>query len=160
MIRFEHCKHPPAKHKEVGDPHCFSHPVAIEPFTHENPAAHGNIRVEVECTACGGRRSENVNQNHIEVSPWTDHRGDEERERRLQIHRNEQAKAELDQQTGAIRRAYGERPDICIDDDGTCVLSWPGRLKVVIGTSLTDAVRRTGTQEAEVIRDAIAGRGL
>jgi hypothetical protein len=36
----------------------------------ENPAAHGGVCVDVECTRCGARRSENRNQGHSEAGPW------------------------------------------------------------------------------------------
>ena len=36
----------------------------------ENRAAHGGICVEVECSRCGARRSENRNGGHIECGPW------------------------------------------------------------------------------------------
>lgn len=41
-------------------------PVSVEPYTHENRAAHGNVVVTEECEECGGRREVNVNGRHVE----------------------------------------------------------------------------------------------
>ena len=51
------------------EPRSFSHSVARPPFTHENPAAHGNIWF-VETCRCGAIRDVLQNQRHTEVSPW------------------------------------------------------------------------------------------
>ncbi len=55
---------------QIGDDHCYTGSVAVEPYTDENRAAHGGITYDIECNACGARRSVNRNQSHVEVSPW------------------------------------------------------------------------------------------
>jgi len=63
---------------QVGPDRCFYGSVAEEPFTHENPAAHGNVSWTEECDRCGARRAVNSNQHFVEVSPWTSHHRGEE----------------------------------------------------------------------------------
>jgi hypothetical protein len=53
-----------------GSERCFTGSVAHEPYTHEEPAAHGNITVDEECVSCGALRKVNVNQLFVECSPW------------------------------------------------------------------------------------------
>jgi hypothetical protein len=48
----------------------YSAPVAVHPYTEENPAAHGNICVTEQCTRCGADRLKNINGNHVEYGTW------------------------------------------------------------------------------------------
>jgi transcription elongation factor Elf1 len=48
----------------------FLREVSIYPYTQENRAAHGNITETQECLSCGATRTVNVNQLHMEYSPW------------------------------------------------------------------------------------------
>lgn len=59
-------------HKKTicGQDYCFAGPVAQEPYTHENRAAHGGICYTETCRYCGDERSVNANQMHQEVGPW------------------------------------------------------------------------------------------
>lgn len=56
-------------HKETREltTRCYDGPVVVHD---QNPAAHGDITVEVECARCGARRSENLNGCHAEEGPW------------------------------------------------------------------------------------------
>lgn len=71
------CNHTQTKEISEGG---FLGSVAVYPYTEENRAAHGNITVAVECVKCGARQSQNINGNHIEVSPWA---GSREERRRI-----------------------------------------------------------------------------
>ena len=172
LIRFESCSHPESKRQDVGDPTGYSCSVAVEPFTDENRAAHGNIRQTVECSACGGRRDENRNQWHLEVSPWRDHRTEIENERRkatrLAIEQRKTAQAEEERRVALVQKietAYGTRAQI-IETADLCLLRYQrpghadGNLEIVIGTNLADAARRTKTPDARQIREAINSEGL
>jgi hypothetical protein len=57
------------RHKETRtvSERCFSGPVSREK---ENRAAHGNITVTEECTACKQRRRLNINGRHVEFGDW------------------------------------------------------------------------------------------
>ena len=48
---------------------CYQHPVALAPYTDENPMAHGNITVTERCV-CGAERDVCRNQGHVENGPW------------------------------------------------------------------------------------------
>ena len=61
------CNH---QNTTTGSPRCFSSPVAIHPYTDENPSAHGNIVITEECRDCSATRSVAVNGQHTEKSPW------------------------------------------------------------------------------------------
>lgn len=64
---------------QVGPDRCFYGSVAEEPFTHENPAAHGNVSWTEECDRCGARHSINSNQGSLEFSPWSHPTTEEEK---------------------------------------------------------------------------------
>ena len=113
MQGFAACAHPANRHRDVGEPGGFGGSVAVYPYTDENPAGHGNICQLVECTACGGRRNENRNQWHLEVSPWWDERGQRAEERRAA---NEEERANRNA-LAAIRDAYGNGPDVVLIND-------------------------------------------
>ena len=51
------------------DPICYSGPVAVQPYTEENPAAHGCIEETDTCT-CGATRRVLTNGRHAEYAPW------------------------------------------------------------------------------------------
>lgn len=57
-------------HQVAGSRRCFDGPVAVPPYTDENPAAHGNVCVTEECERCGAQRDVNINQRHVEYSTW------------------------------------------------------------------------------------------
>lgn len=61
------CKH---ENTKAGPDYCYSGSVAVEPYTHENRAAHGGVSYEETCLDCGAVRSVNTNRWHKEVSPW------------------------------------------------------------------------------------------
>lgn len=48
----------------------YSGPVAVQPYTDENPSAHGGTTLTEECQGCGARRSVNRNQRHVEYGSW------------------------------------------------------------------------------------------
>jgi len=52
-----------------GQDYGFTAPVAVAPYTEENPAAHGNISRTQTCR-CGAERQILINGRHHEVSPW------------------------------------------------------------------------------------------
>ena len=105
-------------------------------------------------------RSENVNQQHNEVSPWHDARGErraaEQAERdRVALERN---------LIGYIRKAYGPDGDIRTDTDGLVIIRRQpaGEVRtynipdVVIGSSLEDAAQRAqDPAQARIIRQAM-----
>ena len=147
--QFAKCSHP--EQREIGDPTCYTAPVAVYPYTDENPAAHGNICVLVECVACGARRHELHNGRHAEVAPWYDERGRRERERR--------AEAKHLEAMGILRREYGDRADVIRTTDGYIALrvrARTGDTEILIGTSMADAVTRTRTTDARKVRTALA----
>lgn len=82
--------------------------VAVHPYTLQNPAASGGIRLLVECTACGARRSENHNGQYMEVSPWESRSARERRER-------DQAAAEERVWAQTLAAVRAECPDVAID---------------------------------------------
>lgn len=55
---------------EDRDVYCYTGSVAVEPYTHENRAAHGNITVTDRCQ-CGAARARLVNGIHQEFGPWS-----------------------------------------------------------------------------------------
>ena len=60
------CKH--TKTREINVTPYFG-PVA-DNVDDQNPKAHGNITVSVECVECGAWRRVNVNQGHREFGAW------------------------------------------------------------------------------------------
>ena len=83
----------------------------------ENPAAHGNVRIEQECTRCGRRRSVLVNGPHEEAGPWGPSR--ETRQRRVWVAKD--TLSGLLERRPAPTRLYGPGGDECrvaIDDEG------------------------------------------
>lgn len=44
--------------------------VAVHPYTHQNPRAHGGIEVRETCDRCGATRRTLTNGRHEEVGPW------------------------------------------------------------------------------------------
>ena len=159
-MEFRRCEHPQGARRLLHED-AFQGSVAREPRTVENPAAHGGVRHTVECTGCGGRRTENVNQHHVEVSPWRDVR----REQRAADEAARTAAARARVLVGQIRNAYGQKGDIIEDSDGVVLIrrTWSRKLRddglpdIVIGTSLDDAARRSQhPKEAATIRQATA----
>lgn len=55
----------------VGRDRPYMGPVAISPYTDENPAAHGGICYTEQCEHCSGWRLVNQNGFHVEFSPWS-----------------------------------------------------------------------------------------
>ena len=152
---FDRCNHPEARLQDIGPARAYTAPVALAPYTEENPAAHGNIRQLVECTACGGRRHENRNQHHREVSPWWDEAGEQAREQRAaQREREEHAR-----HISVIRKAYGSRGDICVDQGRTAYLRF-GPTEIVIGSNLEDAARRAQTDDRLAVREVMHSHGI
>lgn len=64
--------HNSCKHLETsyGRPYPFFWSVAHEPYTSENPRAHGNVSYTETCACCGATRAVNSNGGTTEVSPW------------------------------------------------------------------------------------------
>ncbi len=60
-------KHPKT---EFGPDMAFTGPVFLEPYTHENRGAHGDISYTETCRGCGWTRDLNQNGRHVEASPW------------------------------------------------------------------------------------------
>jgi len=65
-------KKPKCKHLNVEDVGTtgYTRSVAVHPFTHENPAAHGGACFKKRCLDCGRVRRINSNGNASEFSPW------------------------------------------------------------------------------------------
>lgn len=86
----------------------------------ENPAAHGGVCVDVECTGCGAHRSENRNAGHIEVSPW----GATREERRTEARRAAERVLEIleHRPKSCTVSCDGTTVRVAIDEDGTLVL--------------------------------------
>lgn len=49
----------------------FMCPVALEPYTSENPAAWGGIACTETCDDCGAHRLVAINGRHKEFGPWS-----------------------------------------------------------------------------------------
>lgn len=85
------CKHTTVKD---GDERCFTGaPVAVPPYTDENPAAHGSLQVTEECVACGAQRKVAVNGGHREYGVWGPS-AEERRQEQIQARREKTKRAE------------------------------------------------------------------
>ena len=62
------CTHPTSRRTEQVYPFMGSVVAIGQP---QNPAAHGNVCVLIECGVCGAVRRENRNHGHRERSAWT-----------------------------------------------------------------------------------------
>lgn len=87
------CKHTKTT---SGRDYGFTGPVAVEPYTYENRAAHGGITYTVTCSDCGAEKQVNSNGNHIEESPWGPSRAS----------REAQAKREWDAKVSAQHKKF------------------------------------------------------
>lgn len=65
------CKHE-SKGTRLLETSAFMYAVAAG--TAQNPAAHGNVCVHVECQQCGARRKVLINGHHLEHGPWGEDR--------------------------------------------------------------------------------------
>lgn len=61
------CKHTSTTR---GRDRCFNLPVAVPPYTDENPAAHGNITYTETCAICRAQREVAANNGVREFGPW------------------------------------------------------------------------------------------
>lgn len=91
------CKHTPVR---IGNDRAFTGSVAVQPYTEENPCAHGNITFTEECTRCGAQRSVNVNGRHREYGPYGPTRA-----RRDDLERREAARKRNEQESMARKAA-------------------------------------------------------
>lgn len=80
------CNHQPRVIAEAP----YSSSVAVPPYSEENRAAHGNITETQECELCGAQRQVNINQQHVESSPWLSREQQELRERIAAARRREE----------------------------------------------------------------------
>jgi hypothetical protein len=123
----------------------------------ENPVAHGNVCVEVECTLCGAHRLENHNGGQVEEGAWGPSR--EERAAKARA-----AEARVRQLIGAapapIQLVRGEQTTrVSIDDDGmlTAVGEATGEDIVAAAPKFVEfaASLRQAVIEAEELRAAV-----
>lgn len=125
---------------------CFSGPVGDG----DNRAAHGGVRIEVECLSCGARRAENHNGRHAEFGEWWDHAADV-------------AALQADVQRARARaREVGSRElrrgdtvvEVSIDDDG--LLKVVAKSGVFSSTDEAALARASGLiEEATALRKAV-----
>lgn len=125
---------------------CFVGPVGDG----DNPAAHGGIRVEVECRDCGARRFENHNGRHREIGAWWDRAG-EVAALRADVQR---ARARARQLGSREVRRGNTAVEVCIGDDGRLmVVAKRGRFS---STDEAAIVRASGlVEEATALRKAV-----
>jgi hypothetical protein len=123
---------------------CFVGPVG------DNPAAHGGIRVEVECLDCGARRAENHNGRHREIGAWWDRAGEVEVLRAAM----ERARARARQLGSREVRRGNTAVEVCIGDDG--LLRLVAKRGLFSSTDEAAIVRASGlVEEATVLRRAV-----
>ena len=98
---------------------CYRGSVSIHD---ENPRAHGGVRVEVECAACGARRSENRNGKHVEIGGWGSTREERADESRSATARVNEVRRIVSGRTATIRRG-GDVVHVVIAADGYLLCS-------------------------------------
>lgn len=72
MIRRDQSGIKECKHTSTtrGRDRCYNYPVAVPPYTDENPPAQGSITYTETCATCGAERDVNANRGHREFGPW------------------------------------------------------------------------------------------
>ena len=148
------CQH---QHTTEGPAYAYTGSVARPPYTEENRAAHGNICVTETCSACGARRSVNVNGCHREYGTWGETRA--EREARARRLAPEARDALASVGTLRLTRADGAECTLRVDAEGYLVI--PGGHK---WSELAHAVQPTewlarASRAREVVIAAEQARG-
>ena len=127
------CQH---QHITSGPERAFVGSVASEPYTEENPAAHGSITYTGTCQDCGAERSVNQNGGHCEYGTWSVPLSDSEMHAALAAHKRAHDIAAARKAGIRLREVRGT--EARVSTDGQSASQWSSIADIAIAANQED----------------------